>query len=418
MATIKPILNYRPDKQGRYTLILQIVHNRRRGVVFSPYHLLPGEFDAKKCIAIAPNRTKAARARAAEINAFIATQTTELRHTIRSLELSGEPFTPRDITATYRRRGDRSYLHTFVVSLCEEMERQQKLGTAGTYRAMLSVFEKFTGGRDTRLHELTPVRLVGFEDYLKRVPLQRNTITFYMRILRAVYNKARRAGLVEKGKTPFEEVSFRIDKTRKRAIRPDTLLRIAEADFGDRTWLTLARDLFMFSFYARGMSYVDLAFLTRDAVQGDIMQYTRQKTGQVFTVRVTPPLRELMARYAECAPWMLPVMIGGAVCRDDAAPRPDLEPDTPQKELYKRYKDTLTDYWYYLGVISEELCTEKRLTFNVARHSWASLARDRGIPVSVISAGMGHTSEKTTAIYLDELDAREVDNANDIVTRL
>lgn len=418
MATIKPVLNYRPNKEGRYTLILQILHNRQRGVVFSPYYLLPGEFDKKKGKAVALNRTKAARARAAEINDYIAAQTYELYYTIREMELSGEPFSPKEIAAAYRRRGDRRCMRTFVLSLCEELERRAKHGTAGTYRAMLAAFEKFAGNRDTRLHELTPACLAGFEEYLRQVPLQRNTITFYMRILRAVYNKARRAGLVERRDNPFEEVSFRIDKTRKRAISPETMRRIAGKDFGTRTWLTLARDLFMFGFYARGMSFVDMAYLKRDAVQGGVLFYTRQKTGQVFSVRVTPALQTLIDRYAACEPWMLPVMKHCAAGPKNRVPPADLEPDAPPKELYKRYKDALSDYWYYLGTISEELHTEKRLTFNVARHTWASQARDRGIPVTVISQGLGHTTEKTTAIYLDELDAREVDDANDIVTQL
>ena len=129
MATIKPVLNYRPNKYGRYTLILQIIHNRRRGVVFSPYHLLPEEFAAKRGVAVAPNRTRAARSRVQEINGYIASQSAELRNIIRELTCSGEPFTPRDITAAYRRRGDRRYLYTFVLSLCEELECQQKHGT-------------------------------------------------------------------------------------------------------------------------------------------------------------------------------------------------------------------------------------------------------------------------------------------------
>lgn len=416
-TTIKPILNYRPDKNGRYTLILQILRNRRRGVLFSPYHLLPEEFDARHGVVVALNRTKVARSRAAEINGYITSQTSELRLIIREMEQSGEPFTTREIAAAYRLRGDRRYVRTFVFSLCEELDRRAKHSTAGTYRSMLSAFERFTGGRETRLHELIPVRLAGFEEYLRSVPLRRNTITFYMRILRAVYNKARRAGLIEKGENPFEEVSFRIDKTRKRAICVDTLRLVAVADFGTRTWLTLARDLFLFSFHARGMSFVDMAYLKREDIQGGVLRYTRRKTGQVFSVRVTPALQELIDRYAECAPWILPVMKGCAAGRENGLTLPDLEPEASPKELYKRYKETLTNYWYYLGTISDELDTGKRLSFNVARHTWASLARNRGIPLAVISQGLGHTSEKTTTIYLDDLNAREVDNANDIVTQ-
>lgn len=417
MATIKPVLNYRPNKEGRHTLILQIIHNRRRGVVFSPYHLLPEEFDAQRGMVIAGNRTKAARARAKEINDYIETQTAELHRTVRELEMSGEPFVARQVVAAYRRRGDRRYLRTFVLSLCDELERRGKHSTSTTYRSLLSAFERFAGGQDTHLHGLTPVRLAEFEEYLKSIPLQRNTITFYMRILRAVYNKARRLGLVEKKENPFEEVSFRIDKTRKRAIDADTLRRVAEADFGTRPWLALARDLLLFSFHARGMSFVDMAYLKREDVQEGVLRYTRRKTGQLFTVRVTPVLQELIDRYAACSPWVLPVMKECAVGREQGITLPDLEPDAPEKVLYKRYREALTNYWYYLGVISEELDTGKRLSFNVARHTWASVARNRGIPLAVISQGLGHTSEKTTTIYLDDLSAREVDDANDIVTK-
>ena len=52
------------------------------------------------------------------------------------------------------------------------------------------------------------------------------------------------------------------------------------------------------------------------------------------------------------------------------------------------------------------------LTMYVARHSWASIAKQKQIPISVISDALGHDSEKTTLIYLSALDTSAVDNAN------
>lgn len=208
MTSIKPKLNYCPNMEGRFTLILQIIHNRCRGVVFSPYHLMPEEFNEKRGRAIASNHTKAGRARAVEINDFIFSQTAELNLIIKTLQLSGKPFTPKEITAAYRRKGDRRFVRTFVLSLCEELERRAKHGTSGNYRATLSIFEKFVGHPNVRLRELNSIRLAEFEQYLKSGKLEQNTITFYLRNLRAVYNKARRMGLVDKGINPFEEVSF------------------------------------------------------------------------------------------------------------------------------------------------------------------------------------------------------------------
>lgn len=416
---MKPILNPRPDKQGRHTLVLQIIHNRRRGVIFTPYHLLPEEFDAQRCLAVAPNRTKAARLRAREINDYIETQLRELQRTVHTLELSGKSYTPRDITSAYRRRSDLRCVRTFVEQQCAELERQRKHGTSVSYRSMLSVFEKFTGDKNCRFDRLDERFLAEFENFMKGIPLTRNTITFHLRILRALYNKARRKGLApNREESPFGEVSFRIDKTRKLAVGTATLRRVAEADFSQSPWLAETRDLFMFSFYARGMSFVDMAYLTRDNLRDGMIHYTRHKTRQVFTVRIVEPLQTIIDRYAHCAPWVLPVMKNSTLKAQTTGMIPDLQPDMPTERLYRHYKSALTDYWYHLGTISKLLDTEKRLTFNVARHSWASLAQDRGIPLAVISGGLGHTSEKTTSIYLDEIDARKVDEANELLSKL
>lgn len=423
MATIKPILNYRADCNGRHTLVLQIIHERRRGVVFTKYRLLPEEFDPKRGLAIAPNRTKLCRDYIREVNACIITQTAELRGIITQLEACGKPFRPTDITAAYRRKGDLSFIRTFTLSLIDELQGQGRHGTVRTYRATLAVFEKYRGHIRTRFGELDADLLDGFEQYLKRVPIRRNTITFYMRILRAIYNKAKRAGLTGYSGNPFETVSFRMDKTSKLALAPCVLRRVAETDLSDQKHLEEARDLFLFCFYARGMSFVDLAFLTRDTIREGVIHYKRHKTSQLFSVRITPPLQELIDKYDRCGPWVMPVMQGGSL---SWAALPELAeagkqlPATPEEErlLHKKYLLSLSRYLGYLKEVSLHLDLERRLTFNVARHSWASLARTKGIPVSVISEGLGHTSERTTIIYLDQLDARTVDNANDVVTSL
>ena len=100
------------------------------------------------------------------------------------------------------------------------------------------------------------------------------------------------------------------------------------------------------------------------------------------------------------------------------------EGSTPEEQarfearLYLRYKYNLSHYLRFFRSMSQRLNLPIKLSFNVARHSWASLARREGIPVSVISTGLGHTSEKTTQIYLDELDNTTVDAANEKVAGL
>lgn len=417
MTTLKTQLNDYTDKDGRRTLIIQIIHERRRGVIFTDYKLLPAEFDPGKGIAVAPDRTQSARACTARINEHIAVQKRELQRIIDELDKQGKPYAAKDITHTYRRIGDNRYVHTFFNTLIGERTKGGKNGTATSYRSTLIAFSKFAGAKSYTFDQITPGMMEQFEEYLLLHGNVRNTVTFYLSKFRTVYNKAKGRGLItNKNVDPFCGVSFKTEKTRKLAVNAATLKLVAEASFGTRSELNETRDLFLFSFYARGMSFADMAYLKTNDIQGGVIRYTRRKTTQIFTVQVTPALQEIIDRYAHCAPWVLPVMKGSSFAWSRIeVPEPDIKDSVGQ---HRRYKLALSRYEAYLEIISRKLDTDKKLTFNVARHSWATLARSRGIPMPVISEGLGHTSEHTTRIYLDELEAVELHKANRIVTKL
>lgn len=252
-----------------------------------------------------------------------------------------------------------------------------------------------------------------FESHLYASGLQRNTVTFYLRVLRALYNKAVLSGIALGSASPFRSLSFREDKTSKLAVDKSLLRRLCRLEFSPGSELGQARDLFMFSFYARGMSFVDMAYLRYDQLAGDIICYRRHKSGQPLRIRILPELASIIERYRDPAsPWVLPIL------RHSCGESPPQSGEAYGSLLHRRYKCALNRYLSQLERLSCRLGSERRLTFNVARHSWASLARCKGIPLAVISEGLGHTSEKTTRIYLDELDGTLVDRANETVSRL
>lgn len=423
-TSIKPLLNIRKDSAGqRYTLVLQVIHQRRRGVIFTPYQLLPEEFDRKKGMAVATSRAKAHVAFICEVNDHIARQMREVERVVAELERMRRQYTTRDIVSAFRERYNNRYVGTFFRAQITLKQTEGKHGTATTYRTTLNAFERFAGARRIRFDQIDEGLMMEFEHYLLSVPLQRNTVTFYLRIFRAVYNKARRKGYAPKGATPFEGVSFRIEETRKLAISAQTLRRLVELDYSRNISLAIARNLFLFSFYSRGMSFVDMAYLRQSDIYDGAIHYRRHKTGQLFTVRIVPQLQAIIDHYKKLnPPWVLPLMMDAEpdgsyrslVCRsDDPQVRKDYE-----TRLHLRYKYARSNFWRYLRYISRDLGLERNLSFNVARHTWASLAQDKDIPVTVISKSLGHTSEKTTHIYLSELNPEKIDLANRLVTRL
>ena len=274
------------------------------------------------------------------------------------------------------------------------LEQSGKIRTSETYKATLNSFMKFRGGKDVLLSRLDSELMMGYEAYLKAQGASLNTISFYMRILRATYNRAVDKGMVKQC-SPFKHVYTGVEKTVKRAVPFKIIRQLKELDLSGSQRMELARDLFMFSFYTRGMSFVDMAFLKKTDLNNGMLTYRRKKTGQLISVRWEKCMQDIIDRYPRnCSPYLLPIITH------------------IRKDERLQYKTASCQVNRQLKEIGKNLGLAHPLTMYVARHSWASAARGKHIPLSVISEGMGHDSEKTTLIYLAALDTTVIDKAN------
>lgn len=284
----------------------------------------------------------------------------------------------------------------------EWVSRLRRLGrarTAENYAATLSSLLRFCG-REVGFEEFDHLLVEEYESHLKARGNTPNTTSFYMRNLRAVYNRAVMAGLTVQ-RRPFRGVYTGVEKTLKRALTLDELKRICDLDLRLRPALGLARDLFMFSFLTRGMSFIDMAYLRKRDVAGGILTYRRRKTGQLLHVKWEAAMQRVVEKYLpNPTDFLLPIIV-----------RPDTDFRAQYANAQRRTNAQLKQVAVMAGLRTP-------LSMYAARHSWASVARSINIPVSVISEGMGHDSESTTNIYLAALDTAVVDNANSKIINL
>ena len=213
--------------------------------------------------------------------------------------------------------------------------------------------------------------------------------------MRAVYNKAVRQKLVEQSH-PFTEVYTGIDRTRKRAVSESVISQLYKLKLTEGTPLTLARDIFIFSYCTRGMAFVDIAYLKKENIQNGVIFYARCKTGQLLSVRIEPSIQRIIDQYSSAlSPYVFPILTS-----------------TETKKAYEEYQVAINNHNRQLRRLSKMLPTGCKLTSYTSRHSWATAARNHNVPISVISAGMGHTSEQTTQIYLTMLENSVIDDVN------
>ena len=282
----------------------------------------------------------------------------------------------------------------------KEIVQAQKDGrfkTSQSYDCALRSFLRFRNGEDISLQHLNYTLVKEYERYLKRRNLLPNTISFYMRILRLLYNRAVQEGIAEHT-FPFRGVHIRIERTAKRAVEPSVLRRLTCLDLSASPSLAISRDLFLFSFYARGMSFVDMTYLRKECVRDGFLIYYRRKTGQRITIRLESCLNDIIRRYAgitQNSPYLLPIF-------SLSNPRP----------IEIQHRNAILKQNLQLRKISSLLKLCRPLTTYVSRHSWATIAKRNRIPREIISEGMGHESQHTTQIYLDTLDSSLIDRAN------
>ena len=266
---------------------------------------------------------------------------------------------------------------------------------ADRYFRAFEKLRKFTQGKDITFAELTRDRMEMWEAWMKQEGNCMNTISYYNRILRTLYNKAVDDEIIEDTK-PFKKCYTGNEKTVKRAIPIAKVKQLAHIDLSDKKkHIQFARDMFMLSFYTRGMSWIDLVTLKKTDIQQGVIVYRRHKTNQKLYIKIEKPMKELFEKYwDDDSDYLLNIIKS----KDDKGARRE------SKNALFRINKALHELGKYVGV--------ENLTMYVARHSWASACKASNIPLSVISEGMGHDSEETTRIYLAQLDTSVVDKAN------
>ena len=286
-------------------------------------------------------------------------------------------------------------LPSFVNQLRTQFLQQNKLRLAETYQSALNSFSLYINKVEILMEDIDCKMIEGYESYLKQKKLTLNTISFYMRILRAIYNRAVKSGVIA-DKKPFDRVFTTMTKTTKRAIPIQTIQKIAQAHVKNKNE-ALARDLFLFSFYTRGMSFVDIAYLKKTDLNNTYLIYKRKKTGQELKIAWRKEMQELVDRNSS----------------KDGVHLLGILDENSEKSLRFQYHYTQCIINTALKRLGKQLNLGTNLTMYVARHSWATIARQKNIPISVICDGMGHNSEKTTQVYLQSVDAEAIDRCND-----
>ena len=396
MATVK--VKFKPSAVADHlgTIFYQILHERKQRQLFSDYHVFPSEWDGRHSTVIASS-ADGRNAIVISIRERIRWDVDRLKRIIHNLDAEGRTYTADDIIDEFKRHANQHSLFNHMERIIIMLRQNGKDRTAETYTSALNSFRKFRNGEDIMLDCLNSEIMEAYEAWHRQHGITPNTISFYTRILRAAYNRAVEDEIIQ-NRNPFRHVYTGVDKTVKRALPLSAIKKIKALDLTLTPELDYARDMFMISFMLRGMSFIDMVYLRKTDLTDGHVTYRRRKTGQQLTIEWTEDMQTILDKYPDnSSKYLLPIV---------------RKPGVNERNIYRNVGFNIN---HNLKRIAEKLSITIPLTLYVARHSWASAAKAKGIPLSVISEGMGHDSEATTRIYLASLDASVVDKANSLI---
>lgn len=398
MASIR--LKFRPSttpgKEG--SLVFQIIHGRSVRRITSEYKIFACEWDKDNGRIILPPPLSPRYEYMASVKSDLQWQLDRLRRMTAESEKTADTVSLDEITANFSPCTDISdSVFNFIRNQIRHKRQLGKVRSSETYRSMLNSLMHFRNGRDLTFDMVDGGLMELYEAWMLNGGLTRNTTSFYMRILRTNYKMA-----VEKGLTadrhPFRHVYCGMDKTVKRSIPFIDIKKINGLDLSRKPSLDFARDMFMFSFCTRGMSFIDMAYLKKTDLDSGCLAYRRKKTGQLLTVEWTRQMQAITDKYKPYATkYLLPI-----ITREDGSER-------------RQYQNQMRKINRHLKDIARLAGLPLALSMYYTRHSWATIARGKDIPLAVISEALGHDSETTTQIYLDSIKSSEVDKANSMI---
>ena len=270
-------------------------------------------------------------------------------------------------------------------SVIGELREGGRWGTAHIYQSAVNAFSAFTKWQPMPMRGLSPTVLKRFENFLRQRNCSWNTVSTYIKTVRSVYHRAVDRKYIRYVPRLFEHVYTGTRADRKKALEASdisSLVRETERSLQGGTLPNTqqkTRIFFVLMFMLRGIPFVDLAYLHKRDLQGNVLSYRRRKTGRALTVSLTPEAMQMVRMVANRnpdSPYLFPI----------------LQSEEGTEAAYREYQSALSTY--------------------AARHTWATMAYHCEIHPGIISEAMGHSSITVTETYLKPFSNRKIDEAN------
>lgn len=399
MASIKIVLDTkRPNQNQEYKIIFRVIHQRKSYYISTGLSIHPNDWNEALscCLASAKNSTI--------INNTLSIKRYKLQEVIAEQEANNEfliDLIRQSLVEGNKdnvRKNNTVYFNEFSKSLITSLIEINKVGNAQVYSVATNRLMAYANKENLSFKEIDYTFLEGFKALLISDEVKINTISNYLRTIRAIFNKAIKSKLIDRALYPFEDIQIKSERTPKRALSKEDILKLYNADLPLNSKEWHAKNYFFLSFALIGASFTDIAYLTTKNIYKGRLSYRRRKTKKFYDIKLTLMAKKILSLY-KCNKYLLPVF------------PLNIKEDSIEAKYISR--QIIKDVNGSLKRIAKKEGVDFNLTTYVARHSWATTAKRLGYSNELIAEALGHEyGNKTTNIYLESFDKQIIDDMN------
>ena len=309
-------------------------------------------------------------------------------------------------------KSHRTTLKDYSEKVIARYEKAKRFGMANSFKDSVKVFLRFHGNDQLVISDIDETFLEELEADYVGSGNKINGLGVSLRGIRRIFNLAikDKETEIDANDYPFGRGGYSIkrEKSQKRAVKLDVIqaIRDLKLEEGSASWHH--RNYFMFMFNMRGMNFIDMAFLRKDAIKDSRIRYKRRKTKRgnsvkEFDIKITDDAQRIIDCYSQRnnkSDLVFPIMEDVINSGDD-------------QKIYALYQNRLRNHNRRLNTIGKAIGLDTKLTTYVARHTFATAGLHKGVSKAQIGDMLGHTSYYTTEAYFDDFDKEVLDDAAD-----
>lgn len=390
-------------KGGKHPLVLQTIHNRKRKIISLGLSTSRENWNTELSRFIPPEKNYKTK------NKMLSSIEDKAEDILLNFKKESRPFSSEVFFERFNLREKQTTLFEVYTEVILELDRKEKVNTANIYKNSINVLSEFCGKRQISLYDVNYRFLKNFEAFLFQKGNTGGGVHHHMRCVRAIMNESIRRGYLDSEGYPFStqfnkkgySLSHLKSKATPRALSSEDMTKVKNLDIKSYPHLILSYDLFMFSYYARGMNFSDIAMLKWSHIYNGRINYNRSKTSKSLNQKINGPIEEILRQY-KCnnSEYVFPIL------------KEYHETGAQQKHRIKKCLKKLNGDLKEIGGICEIAID---LTSYVARHTYATTLKQKGLSIEVISEAMGHSELSTTKAYLEKFSNEVLDKTDELL---